>query len=54
VAFLEGRLLTSQSEQFKKYSKRSDWLEKAGSPKKPLLFRPCKQAACKLANYVRY
>jgi len=30
--FLEGRLLSSQSEQFKKYSKRSDWLEKAGPP----------------------
>jgi len=29
VAFLEGRLLTSQSEQFKKYSKSSDWLEKS-------------------------
>jgi len=28
VDFLEGRLLTSQSEQFKKYSKSSDWLEK--------------------------
>jgi len=24
VAFLEGRLLSSQSEQFKKYSKSSD------------------------------
>jgi len=51
VAFLEGRLLPSQSEQFKKYSKlpnqseqfkkylkRSDWLEKASPPKTPLLF----------------
>jgi len=28
VDFLEGRLLTSQSEQFKKYLKSSDWLEK--------------------------
>jgi len=26
VAFAEGRLLSSQSEQFKKYSKISDWL----------------------------
>jgi len=26
VAFLEGRLLSCQSEQFKKYSKSSDWL----------------------------
>jgi len=32
VAFLEGRLLTSQSEQFKK--KSSDWLEKSRSSKK--------------------
>jgi len=37
VAFLMGRL-SSQSEQFKKYSKSSDWLEKTGPPKKPLLF----------------
>jgi len=29
VAFLEGRILTSQSEQFKKYSKSSDWMEKS-------------------------
>jgi len=34
VAFLEGRLLTSQSEQFMKYSKRSDWLEKSRPSKK--------------------
>jgi len=27
--FLEGWLLSSQSEQFKKYSKISDWLEKS-------------------------
>jgi len=38
VACLESRLLSSHSEQFKKYEKSSDWLEKAGSPKKPLLF----------------
>jgi len=38
VAFLEGWLLSIQSEQFKKYSKSSDWLQKAGPPKKPLLF----------------
>jgi len=29
VAFLEGRLLSSKSEQFKKYSKSCDWLEKS-------------------------
>jgi len=34
VAFLESRLLSSQSEQSKKFSKSSDWLEKAGPPKK--------------------
>jgi len=28
VAFLKGRLLSSQSEQFEKFSKSSDWLEK--------------------------
>jgi len=28
VAFLKGRLWTSQSEQFKNYSKSSYWLEK--------------------------
>jgi len=37
-AFLEGRLLFSQPEQSKKFSKSSDWLKKAGPPKKPLLF----------------
>jgi len=35
--FLEGRLLSSQSEQSEKLSKSPDWLEKAGPPKKPLL-----------------
>jgi len=34
VAFLEGWLLSSQSEQIKKYSKSSDWLEKSRSSKK--------------------
>jgi len=38
VAFLEGRLLFSQSEQSEKFSKNSDWLEKSGPPKKPLCF----------------
>jgi len=44
VAFLEGRLLSSQSEHYKKNSTGSDWLENAGPPKKPLLFWLCKQA----------
>jgi len=38
VTFLEGRVLSSQSEQFEKFSKSSHWLEKAGPPKMPLLF----------------
>jgi len=29
AAFLEGRLLSSQSKQFKKFSKSPDWLEKS-------------------------
>jgi len=28
VTFLEGRLLSSQSEQYERYSTSSDWLEK--------------------------
>jgi len=38
VAFLEGWLLSSQSEQSEKYSKNPDWLEKSRPSKKPLLF----------------
>jgi len=34
VTFLEGRLLSSQLEQLKKYSKRSDWLDKSRPTKK--------------------
>jgi len=34
VAFLESRLLSSQSEQFKKCSKSFDWLEKSWPSKK--------------------
>jgi len=34
IAFLEGRTLYSQSEQLKKYSKSSDWLEKIWPSKK--------------------
>jgi len=45
VAFVEDRILSSQSEQFKRYSKSSDWLEKSRpSNKMPLLFWSCKQA----------
>jgi len=38
VSFLEGRFLSSQSEQSEKFSKSPDWLEKASPSKKPLLF----------------
>jgi len=34
MAFLEGQLLSSQSEQFKKYSKSSDLLDKSRTSKK--------------------
>jgi len=34
VAFLEGLLLSSQSEQSEKFSKSSDWLEKSRPSKK--------------------
>jgi len=44
VAFLEGRFLSSQSKQFEKFSKSSDWLEKSRSSKKATLFWSCKQA----------
>jgi len=33
-AFLEGRLFSSQSEQSKKFSESSDWLEKSRPSKK--------------------
>jgi len=38
VALLKGRLLSSQIEKFKKYSKTLIGWIKAGPPKKPLLF----------------
>jgi len=34
VAFMEGWLLSSQSEQFEKLSKSPDWLEKSRPSKK--------------------
>jgi len=43
--FLEGRLLSSQSEQFKKYSKISEFLKKSRPSKKATLFWSCKQAS---------
>jgi len=41
--FLESRFLSSQSDQFKKLSKNSDWLEKSGRPKILLRFLKFKQ-----------
>jgi len=38
VAFLEGRLLSSQSEQSEKFSKRPDWLEKSRLSKSHFCF----------------
>jgi len=38
VAFLEGRLLSSQSKQSEKFSKSPDCWNKAGPLKKPLCF----------------
>jgi len=38
VAFLEGWLFSSLSEQSEKFSKSPDWLEKSRPSKKPLLF----------------
>jgi len=44
VAFLKGRLLSSQSEQSETFSKSFDWLKSRSFKKKPLLFWSCKQA----------
>jgi len=44
VAFLEGRLFSSQSELFEDFLNFSDWLDKNGLPKRPLIFWTCKQA----------
>jgi len=38
LAFLEGRILSSQSEQSERFSKTSDWLEKSRPLKKPPLY----------------
>jgi len=46
VAFLEGRLFSSQSELLEYFFNYFDWLEKAGPSEKPLLFCSCKQAIC--------
>jgi len=38
VAFLEGRFFSSQSGLFENFLDCSDWMDKAGPPKKPRLF----------------
>jgi len=44
VAFLEGRLISSQSEQFENISESSDWLEKSRPSKKTaFVLIVCKQ-----------
>jgi len=48
VTFLEGRLLSSQSEQSERFSKSSDWLEKSRPFKKATFVWSCKQANCEL------
>jgi len=45
VAFLKGRLLSSQSEQSEKFSKSSDWLEKSRLSKTDTFVWSCKQAS---------
>jgi len=44
VTFLDGRLLSSQSEQSEKFSKSSDWLEKSRPSKKATFVLSCKPA----------
>jgi len=44
VAFLEGRLFSSESDIFEYFLNYSDWLVKSRPSKKPLLFWSCKQA----------
>jgi len=47
---LERRLLSSQSEQFEKCSKSSDWLEKSWPSKKATFVWSCKPAKCILGT----
>jgi len=49
VAFLEGLLLSSQSEQSKMFSKSPDWLEKS-RPSKEATFALIMQAKCVLGT----
>jgi len=51
-SFLESRLLFTQSEHFKKFSKSSDWLEKSRPSKKATKKSwSCKQAKSVLEEY---
>jgi len=51
VAFLEGRLLSSRSEQFEKFSKNFDWLKKS-RPSKRQLWLAGKKPALQKATIV--
>jgi len=51
VAFLEGRLFSSQSWLFENFSDCSDWLDKSRPSKKLLLFWSCKQATYVLSRF---
>jgi len=44
AAFLEGRLLSSQSEPLENFSNCSDWLDKSRPSKKASYIWSCKQA----------
>jgi len=51
VDFLEGRLLSIQSERLKKYWKSSDRLEKSRPSKKATFVLSCKQANSESFTY---
>jgi len=53
VSFLEGRLLSSQSEQSEKFSKSPDWLEKSRPSNKNHFVLIVKQAKYHFVQYVR-
>jgi len=51
VAFLEGRILSSQSEQSEKFFKALIGWKKAGPPKKPLLFNHVNRLRMHILNF---
>jgi len=54
VAFLEGRLFSSQSGLLENFSDCSDWLNKSRPSKKATLFWSCKQAITYLDNHFHH